>query len=431
MRARRPIWLATYEGVAADVSDELGSLITSVVYTDHVQGKSDELELTVFNGDLRWLNGWYPSEGDRIEMKIGWDDGPLLPCGAFKVDKISMSGTADTVTIHALAAGMGEVVRTKTNRAFQLTTLRGIADVIARELGLELDGDVADVYIGRVSQDQETTLAFLRRLSAEYGYAFSIRDRRLTFYSIAELEKNPPAFTLARKDLRPGYRFEAKTMGTYVACEVSFLDPATKETMHVRVEAEQARERIVIVDSARANAAPKIPTRTLKVGDNGDDVRAWQKFLAANGHDPGPIDGIFGPLTRAATVSFQRAGGLVPDGIAGSESMRVAVGQGFDLAQSVAAPATHSEIAGNVLRQAIRVESVAQAELKAKALLAAANRLKATGSISLTGDTRVMAGVNLELADMGRLSGRYTIDSSKHRMTRSGYETDAEVKFVP
>ena len=35
------------------------------------------------------------------------------------------------------------------------------------------------------------------------------------------------------------------------------------------------------------------------------------------GYDPGPIDGIFGPLTRSAVVKFQIDNGLVPDGIVG------------------------------------------------------------------------------------------------------------------
>lgn len=41
-----------------------------------------------------------------------------------------------------------------------------------------------------------------------------------------------------------------------------------------------------------------------------DVVRSMQTALAAAGHDPGPIDGIFGPLTSAAMASYQRANGL-------------------------------------------------------------------------------------------------------------------------
>lgn len=54
---------------------------------------------------------------------------------------------------------------------------------------------------------------------------------------------------------------------------------------------------------AQAEAAP---SRAL--------VRAVQERLAALGYDPGPIDGVAGPQTRAAVGDFQAAVGLAPDG---------------------------------------------------------------------------------------------------------------------
>lgn len=42
-----------------------------------------------------------------------------------------------------------------------------------------------------------------------------------------------------------------------------------------------------------------------------------QRALAELGYDPGPVDGIPGPRTRAAVVSFQRARELVADGVVG------------------------------------------------------------------------------------------------------------------
>jgi peptidoglycan hydrolase-like protein with peptidoglycan-binding domain len=49
----------------------------------------------------------------------------------------------------------------------------------------------------------------------------------------------------------------------------------------------------------------------------GDKVEELQHALAAAGHDPGPIDGIFGSLTSHAVKAFQRRHGLVVDGIVG------------------------------------------------------------------------------------------------------------------
>ncbi len=49
----------------------------------------------------------------------------------------------------------------------------------------------------------------------------------------------------------------------------------------------------------------------------GPAIRRLQKRLAAEGHDPGGIDGIFGPGTAAAVRAFQAAHGLAVDGIVG------------------------------------------------------------------------------------------------------------------
>jgi len=43
-------------------------------------------------------------------------------------------------------------------------------------------------------------------------------------------------------------------------------------------------------------------------------VRATQEALKSKGHDPGPIDGIFGPRTEAGLKSFQKAENLEASG---------------------------------------------------------------------------------------------------------------------
>jgi uncharacterized protein (TIGR02594 family) len=55
-------------------------------------------------------------------------------------------------------------------------------------------------------------------------------------------------------------------------------------------------------------------------------VLELQKALKAAGFDPGPLDGIVGPKTRAAIAAFQRARGLEVDGIAGPETRKALFG---------------------------------------------------------------------------------------------------------
>jgi peptidoglycan hydrolase-like protein with peptidoglycan-binding domain len=52
-------------------------------------------------------------------------------------------------------------------------------------------------------------------------------------------------------------------------------------------------------------------------------VRALQRRLRALGHRPGPVDGLYGPRTKAAVEHLQREGGLSVDGIAGPQTRRL------------------------------------------------------------------------------------------------------------
>ena len=62
------------------------------------------------------------------------------------------------------------------------------------------------------------------------------------------------------------------------------------------------------------------PTPTLKKGASGASVSEMQQLLKNAGFDPGAIDGKFGPNTEKALKAFQKAMGLVVDGICGPKS---------------------------------------------------------------------------------------------------------------
>lgn len=61
----------------------------------------------------------------------------------------------------------------------------------------------------------------------------------------------------------------------------------------------------------------------LAVGSVGPEVEMLQRILLSIGYNPGPIDGIFGVLTKRAVMQFQADNGLVPDGIVGPKTYQV------------------------------------------------------------------------------------------------------------
>ena len=65
-----------------------------------------------------------------------------------------------------------------------------------------------------------------------------------------------------------------------------------------------------------AEVTNDVPNRTLSVGMKGDDVAAMQTKLGVS------ADGHFGPGTRRAVKGWQKERGLVPDGIAGQNTLK-------------------------------------------------------------------------------------------------------------
>lgn len=65
---------------------------------------------------------------------------------------------------------------------------------------------------------------------------------------------------------------------------------------------------------------PSLPTRVLRPGDEGDDVRSVQTRLKELGYYFGAIDGKYGTGTTSAVYQFQLRNGLYADGKAGSDT---------------------------------------------------------------------------------------------------------------
>jgi hypothetical protein len=89
--------------------------------------------------------------------------------------------------------------------------------------------------------------------------------------------------------------------------------PTTTTTTTPQSSAPAAKPlRLALAAGARLNS-----------GDRGADVVTLQKGLAALGFSPGRPDGIFGPITEAAVIDFQRSNNLAPDGVVGTDTAKL------------------------------------------------------------------------------------------------------------
>lgn len=86
---------------------------------------------------------------------------------------------------------------------------------------------------------------------------------------------------------------------------------------------------------------------------------------------------------------------------------------------------------GDTLKLSTRSGSKAAAQAKAQAALDDANLQQTAGSLTVPGNPKLVAGTTFELADCGKLSGKYLVESARHRLDRGGgYVTEVEVKRV-
>ena len=318
----KPIFKIEYN--QKDITKDVSNQVLNIEYTDYEHGQSDEITITFDDTQKLWQSSWIPSKGDSIRVFIGYEGEKLLNCGIFEIDEIEFATPPDILTVKALATGITKALRQNNSVAYENKTLKQIASEIAQKHSLTLVGEIEDVRVERITQNQERDLTFLKKLAEQYGYIFKIAEGNLVFYKTEKLTGADAAKILYRTDLTR-ITLTEKTSKNYKAVTVSYHNPKTGK----KITATAKNEKCVKGD-------------TLKITE--------------------------------------------------------------------------------------RCENKQQALLKAKAALAKGNNT-IEGSIDLVGTPSLIAGLNIELKDLGYFSGKYHITQTRHFIDRtSGYGTSLEVK---
>lgn len=184
-----------------DITHDVSVYVTSVTYTDKLSGESDEIQVVLEDSAGRWRDAWYPGKGDTLTLYMGCAGENLRECGTFSVDEIELSGPPDNVSLRGLATSVTAALRTKNSRGFENTTLAAIAQRIAGKHHLQLQGQIEPLTLDRVTQYDETDLAFLKRLAGDYGYMVKVTHTHIIFSSLDALREAAPVFTFTRRDI--------------------------------------------------------------------------------------------------------------------------------------------------------------------------------------------------------------------------------------
>lgn len=217
------------EIASKDITSSMLKYLLALTYTDKVDGESDELEIEIEDSDGLWRGPWYPDKGAEIVVTIG-DGMTKLKCGTFQIDEIEQTGPPDIMRIRGLAAGITQKLRTKKGKAHEKKTLKQIAEAVASDNGLTVNGTIPDVRFDRITQHRETDLKFLKRIGYEYGLLFSVRGKQLVFTTIYEIEERNGVVEIDRLDLT-SYSIKDKATNTYKNAKVAYHNPVSKEVV--------------------------------------------------------------------------------------------------------------------------------------------------------------------------------------------------------
>lgn len=238
MEAIKPKFELRIEG--KNVTDDVSPFVSQILYMDKLEGESDEVSIVLDDIAALWQTDWYPQQGDTLAVKMGYEGSELLDCGLFEIDEIELTGQPDIMTVKGIAAAINKDLRTRNSRAYENQTLKKIAQFIADKHGLNLidnTSQLANIEVGRKTQDNENDLAFLAGLCKRFGIIFSVRGKDLIFLDPADLEakdainKDTP---FKRSDLSK-YSFKDKTAETYDSASVSKRDIKTNKVQKWKV----------------------------------------------------------------------------------------------------------------------------------------------------------------------------------------------------
>jgi phage protein D len=346
--------------------------LLSFSYDDKETNEADEISLTLKDPTGKWASKWKPDGGEVVRAYVasGTVDGKKgreLFCGKFFVDSLRTSGSPRVFEMRAVSIPLNTPIRRKmVTKAWEKKTLKGIAQEIATAAKVKLLFD---------SQDN-------------------------------------PSYDRQDQKAESNLRFLSRL------CEDAGLS--------IKVTDSQ----IVIFDQAFYEK--KKPVKTLKLGVS--DILSWD------------FESQQSETYKTCTVSW-RDPKKKQKGSSGGYNMDLEKGDGGDDPEydmdlqkvkkkvNVAVNTytyTDPDVEDNGQEYQVkkRAASLDEAKRIAKATLRKLNLRSVTGSLSLVGDTSLVAGVVVELKGFGSFDGRFYIESASHSVSTSGYVTSISVRRV-
>lgn len=181
-----------------------------------------------------------------VIQKNPYSDGKdkVLDCGVFEIDSVNYTGPPQKLTIKATSIPYKAKLRqTKYNRQWENTTLKNMAEKIAKRSNMKLMYlSNANLVYKRKEQVNMTDIAFLKKMCKRAGISLKVTSKTIVLFDAADFEKKAEVKKIkAGKGNILSYSFSTKTADTaYSSCHVIYTDPNTKQTIEATYTPENA-----------------------------------------------------------------------------------------------------------------------------------------------------------------------------------------------
>ncbi|WP_297889746.1 hypothetical protein [Sulfurihydrogenibium sp.] len=215
-----------------DVSTWIVPFLISFKYVDNdglQKDESDDVEIEVEDAKGIFRNN-PPARGSSLKVKFGYEE-RIRNAGVFFIDSFTYraSRNGDIFIIKALAKDVKSSYRTIKTTAFENTSLKKIAEEIAKRQGYQLDFAGEDIAFTRITQQEKRDLQFLSEICKKYGYICKVADNKLIVRSLNERLSSNTIYTLTREHVID-FSFEASSL--YEGnIEVVYLDVDKKDNI--------------------------------------------------------------------------------------------------------------------------------------------------------------------------------------------------------
>lgn len=245
MGIAKNIKIVVYYG-EIDISDDIQNSISSLVYTDNSKDAIDDLELDIENSDYRWLREWYPDENARLLVGVLQTENNVprfLDLGVFYVDEPTFNN--QRLNLKCLALPLDQTIREQKNStAWEKITLKELLNKISSKHQLNFEMHCDDEFFERLDQDNETDLAFLKRILSEIALNLKLTDDKIIIFSDDFMESTDSIDVFNIEDYRiRNFTLRKKNKDVFDKVEVSYYDADKKEHITETISREELQKR--------------------------------------------------------------------------------------------------------------------------------------------------------------------------------------------